>query len=76
MFWVLLIKQNAKIWFRNKTVSLGIFPVQETGWTCRVRLNEHKKAYKKSDLDSQLVIHSHEINLLPDFDNVQRLASC
>ena len=38
-------------------------------------LNEHKKAYRKSDLGSKLAIHSFETNHKMDFYDLQNLAS-
>ena len=38
-----------------------------------MRLNEHRKAYRKSDLSSKFVIHSLETDHKPDFDNLQIL---
>ena len=47
----------------------------ETGQSCNIRLNEHRKAYRKNHLCSKLVIHSLEVDHKLDFDNVQILVS-
>ena len=45
--------------------------VGETGRTYNIRWNEHRKAYRKGDLSSKLVIHYLETDHKPDFDNLQ-----
>ena len=49
--------------------------VVETGKTCKICLNKHRKAYEKGDFSSKLVIHSQETNGKPDFYNVKFLAT-
>ena len=66
LFWVSCLKIPCK------DFDSGYFG--ETGQTCDVRLNEHRKAYKKDDLGSKLVIHSLETGHKLDFDNLQILA--
>ena len=48
--------------------------VGETGRTSNILLNEYRKAYKKGDLNSKLVIHSLETDHKPDSYNLQILA--
>ena len=39
-----------------------------------MRLNEHRKVYRKGDLSSKRVMHFLETVHMPDFDNLQILA--